>query len=207
MTYGRNQRIAGSALLIIGGALAALVILAQFAIAGDPTGAADVMTSLAVSGLIVRILGGVASLILIVGFVLLALAGRQFGPPVGFLVLAIVYLLGQLFFQFFPLLMTQDVVNLIVPINRAINFSTIAALLFAAVLVAVKGTVGGFARFSLFVPLAVLTVLQFNLPIPYPAYLLPQGVFDITWVIVGVSYLLARPRGVAVTVASENLAE
>ena len=207
MTHGRNQRIAGSALLIIGGLLAALVILAQFAVASDPAAIADVTTSLSVTGSIIRVFSGVAVLILLVGYVLLALAGRQFGPPVGFLVLAVVFLIAQLFFQFFSLFMTRDIANLIVPINRAVNSSIIAALLFAAVLVAVKGTVGGFARFSLFIPVVVLIVLQFNIPIPYPAFLLPQVVFDLTWVIVGVSYLLAKPRVAAVTVASENLAE
>jgi hypothetical protein len=162
----------------------------------------------------VGVLGIVASVIFVVGCALSAAAYGPAGlfsgsrlPTVGFIVLGAVYAVTQVFFRIAPYFYTADSAEYAFQINRAINVVVIAAIVFAAIAMLVRGGVSGVARVALFVPALLLVVIQFPISLPYPGVYLPPAVFQLTWLIVGIAYLLARPRGPRVTEPAENLAE
>ena len=156
----------------------------------------------------------VGTIIVIAGLVILATAHGPAGlfdgsrlPTAGFLVLAVVFAGAQLFFRVAPYIYTAEWGQSAAFINRGINIAIIVALLFAAVSMLVRSTLPVAPRVALFLPALVLIVIQFPLALSYPAYLWPQVVFHLTWVVVGILYLAARPLATRVPEASENLAE
>jgi hypothetical protein len=211
MTQGRKRRIFGAITLAVGGLLTALVTFASFVAYSN---AENFSTALRVALQFAGVFGVVATVIFVAGLVILATAHGPSGmyfrsrlPAVGFVVLAVVFALSQVFFRVGPSFLTAETAAFAVPLNRGVNIALIAAIAFAALAMLFRSTMATVPRVALFLPCVVLIVLQFPLSLSFYGYLVPQAVFHLTWVVVGILYLSARPSATRVPEASENLAE
>ena len=210
MTHGRKRRIFGAVGISLGGLLTAVVTLVQWVAYSN---AENFTNALRVALQSVGVVGVVAIVIFVAGLVILATAhgprGLFYGsrlPTIALAVLAFVYAGSQVFFRVFPYFFRGDTVSY-AGINRGVNIVVIAAIMFAALAMLLRSTIPPVPRAALFLPALLLIALQFPFPLPYPGYLLPQVVFHLSWVAVGILYLVARPLATRVPEASENLTE
>jgi len=210
MTQGKTRRTLGSISLIVGGVVYALVLVMQFAFLSRVMAGEDFPISPGVNNMINTVVTAVGVILLLAGFVLLATARGRAGlydvsrlPAIGFALVAVIFTVSQVFYRVASALAVSFGPELIAPLNRWVNLLTVAAIVFAAIAVLIRGALPGFARVVAFLPAIVLGLLQTPLPFGYPGYILPQAGYCLMWTVVGITYLVTRPRADDVIPTSE----